>query len=258
MHHNSTSCAKCGQLLPTGNAQGQCPQCLLKAAQEPLELPTEALLEDHDETGQDAVTLKVPTGSAASAMSGTMIGRYKLLQELGEGGFGIVYLAQQTEPVKRRVALKVIKPGMDSREIVARFEAERQALALMDHPNIAQIHDGGTTAEGRPYFVMELVRGAPVTEYCDDAKLSTRQRVELFLDVLAAVQHAHQKGIIHRDLKPSNILVSSHDGKPVVKVIDGGQGDRLWHRQGAERGIDRENAVHRTGADDRHAGVHES
>ncbi|HBJ88272.1 MAG TPA: serine/threonine protein kinase, partial [Verrucomicrobiales bacterium] len=218
----SAICSLCGQPLPAGVAQGSCPQCLLKAAMGPLELLTEALLEDQDETGQDAATLKVPTGSPASALSGSMICRYKLLQELGEGGFGIVYLAQQTEPVKRRVALKVIKPGMDTREVVARFEAERQALALMDHPHIAQVYDGGATENGRPYFVMELVKGVPLTQYCNDQQLSTRQRLELFLDVLAAVQHAHQKGIIHRDLKPSNILVSPHDGKPVVKVIDFG------------------------------------
>ncbi len=212
---SSTPCAICGQLLPTGSAQGQCPQCLLKAALEPLETPTEAVQEEQ------GATRKV-TGQTQDSMEGKHIGRYKLLQEIGEGGFGIVYLAQQTEPVKRRVALKVIKPGMDTREVVARFEAERQALALMDHPHIAQIYDGGTTASGRPYFVMELVKGVPLTQYCNEEHLSTRQRLELFLDVLAAVQHAHQKGIIHRDLKPSNILVSPHDGKPVVKVIDFG------------------------------------
>ena len=125
-----------------------------------------------------------------------------------------VYLADQTEPVKRKVALKVLKPGMDTREVVARFEAERQALALMDHTNIAQVFDGGATESGRPYFVMELVKGFPLTKYCDDRQLTTRQRLDLFLDVLSAVQHAHQKGLIHRDLKPSNILVSPHDGKP--------------------------------------------
>ena len=153
---------------------------------------------------------------------GSTIGRYRLLQEIGEGGFGIVYLAEQQEPVKRRVALKVLKPGMDTREVVARFEAERQALALMDHPNIARVFDAGATGSGRPYFVMELVKGVPLTTYCDELKLDTRARLALFLDVLAAVQHAHQKGIIHRDLKPSNIMVSPHDGVPVVKVIDFG------------------------------------
>ena len=153
---------------------------------------------------------------------GTLIGRYKLLLEIGEGGFGIVYMAEQTEPVKRMVALKVLKPGMDTREVIARFEAERQALALMDHPNIARVYDGGTTESGRPYFVMELVKGMPLTTYCDSAQLNTRERLNLFLDVLSAVQHAHQKGIIHRDLKPSNIMVSPHDGRPVIKVIDFG------------------------------------
>ena len=157
-----------------------------------------------------------------SEKEGDMIGRYKLLQQLGEGGFGTVFLAEQSEPVKRQVALKVIKPGMDSREIIARFEAERQALALMDHPHIAKVHDAGTTEGGRPYFVMELVKGVPITKYCAERNLDTKERLELFTGVCAAVQHAHQKGIIHRDLKPSNILVSPHDGKPVVKVIDFG------------------------------------
>jgi serine/threonine protein kinase len=153
---------------------------------------------------------------------GDMIGRYQLLRQIGEGGFGTVYLAEQSEPVKRQVALKVIKPGMDSKEIIARFEAERQALALMDHPHIAKVHDAGTTEGGRPYFVMELVKGVPITKYCAERNLDTKERLELFTEVCAAVQHAHQKGIIHRDLKPSNILVSPHDGKPVVKVIDFG------------------------------------
>jgi eukaryotic-like serine/threonine-protein kinase len=153
---------------------------------------------------------------------GTVIGPYKLLEQIGEGGMGLVFVAEQQQPVKRRVALKVIKPGMDSRQVIARFEAERQALAMMDHANIAKVHDGGTTAEGRPYFVMELVKGTPITDYCDAQRLSTRQRLELFLDVCQAVQHAHHKGIIHRDLKPSNILVTVQDVTPVVKVIDFG------------------------------------
>ncbi|MBN8458378.1 MAG: protein kinase [Verrucomicrobia bacterium] len=153
---------------------------------------------------------------------GDMIGRYTLLRQIGEGGFGTVYLAEQNEPVKRQVALKIIKPGMDSREIIQRFETERQVLALMDHPHIAKVHDAGTTDGGRPYFVMELVNGVPITKYCAENGLGTRERLELFTDVCAAVQHAHQKGIIHRDLKPSNILVSSNDRDPVVKVIDFG------------------------------------
>ncbi|MBL9172655.1 MAG: serine/threonine protein kinase, partial [Verrucomicrobiales bacterium] len=153
---------------------------------------------------------------------GEWVGRYKLLEKLGEGGCGVVYLAQQEEPVRRRVALKVIKLGMDTRQVVARFEAERQALALMDHPNIAKVLDGGTTDHGRPYFVMELVRGVRITDYCDEAHLDTAQRLELFAQVCLAVQHAHQKGIIHRDLKPSNILVTINDGEAVPKVIDFG------------------------------------
>ena len=151
-----------------------------------------------------------------------IIGRYKLLQRIGEGGFGEVWMAEQKEPVKRRVALKIIKLGMDTKEVIGRFEAERQALALMDHPNIARVFDAGSTDTGRPYFIMELVRGVKITEYCDIQKLSTRARLELFIKVCHAVQHAHQKGIIHRDLKPSNILITLHDGVPVPKVIDFG------------------------------------
>jgi WD40 repeat protein/tRNA A-37 threonylcarbamoyl transferase component Bud32 len=153
---------------------------------------------------------------------GTVIGRYKLLQQIGEGGFGAVYMAEQKEPVKRRVALKIIKLGMDTRQVVARFEAERQALALMDHPNIAKVFDAGATESGRPYFVMELVRGVPITQYCDENNLPPLERLKLFTQVCHAIQHAHQKGIIHRDVKPSNILVTLHDGLPVPKVIDFG------------------------------------
>lgn len=153
---------------------------------------------------------------------GITIDRYKILEKIGEGGCGMVYVAEQTEPVRRRVALKVIKLGMDTKAVVARFEAERQALAMMDHPNIARVLDAGTTDEGRPYFVMELVRGIKVTEYCDQNQLSTKERLDLFTRVCNAIQHAHQKGIIHRDIKPSNILVTLHDGVPVPKVIDFG------------------------------------
>jgi serine/threonine protein kinase len=153
---------------------------------------------------------------------GTVIGPYKLLELIGEGGMGLVFMAEQTQPVRRRVALKVVKPGMDTRQVVARFEAERQALALMDHPHIAKVFDAGVTESGRPYFVMELVRGVPVTEYCDEHRLTTRQRLELFVSVCQAVQHAHQKGIIHRDLKPSNVLVTQHDTVAVPKIIDFG------------------------------------
>ncbi len=153
---------------------------------------------------------------------GTVIGPYKLLEQIGEGGMGTVYMAEQTAPVKRKVALKIIKPGMDSRRVIARFEAERQALALMDHPNIAKMLDAGTTEHGRPYFVMELVKGVPIIQYCDEHRLNPRQRLELFITVCQAVQHAHQKGIIHRDLKPTNVLVADFDEHPVAKIIDFG------------------------------------
>jgi serine/threonine protein kinase/tetratricopeptide (TPR) repeat protein len=167
-------------------------------------------------------TIRVTAPDYVIERTGTMIGRYKLLQRIGEGGFGVVYMAEQIEPVQRKVALKIIKAGMDTREVVARFEAERQALALMDHPNIARVLDAGATEAGRPYFVMELVNGMPITEYCDREQLSTTERLELFIKVCHAVQHAHQKGIIHRDLKPNNVLVTLHDGEPVPKVIDFG------------------------------------
>jgi serine/threonine protein kinase/WD40 repeat protein len=157
-----------------------------------------------------------------SERPGTIIGPYKLMEQIGEGGFGLVFVAEQQRPVRRKVALKVIKPGMDSRQVIARFDAERQALALMDHANIAKVLDGGETNSGRPYFVMELVKGVPITEYCDQNQVPVRERLELFLHVCQAVQHAHQKGIIHRDIKPSNVLVASHDGVPVVKIIDFG------------------------------------
>ncbi|MBL8823670.1 MAG: serine/threonine protein kinase [Planctomycetia bacterium] len=159
---------------------------------------------------------------AANEHAGTIIGPYKLLQQIGEGGMGVVYMAEQTKPVQRKVALKIIKPGMDSRQVIARFEAERQALAMMDHVNIARVIDGGTTDSGRPYFVMELINGVPITKYCDDNHLTPRERLELFVQVCQAIQHAHQKGIFHRDIKPSNVLVTLYDGKPVPKVIDFG------------------------------------
>ena len=196
----------------------------------------EALLKVHDEPDslldQERINaqLGVDDDSAATAAleqpplerPGTQIGPYKLLQEIGEGGMGVVYMAEQKAPVERRVALKIIKPGMDTRQVIARFEAERQALAMMDHPNIAKVLDGGTTDSGRPYFVMELVNGIPVTQFCDEQHLTARQRLELFIPICQAVQHAHQKGIIHRDIKPSNILMALYDGRPVPKVIDFG------------------------------------
>ena len=163
-----------------------------------------------------------PSRAGLEERPGKIIGRYKLLQQIGEGGFGVVFMAEQTEPVVRKVALKIIKLGMDTRQVIARFEAERQALAMMDHANIAKVLDAGATPEGRPFFVMELVRGEPITEYCDRHNLTVPQRLELFASVCQAVQHAHQKGIIHRDIKPTNVLVTMADGKPVPKVIDFG------------------------------------
>jgi serine/threonine protein kinase/Tfp pilus assembly protein PilF len=214
----------------------------------------EALLgaHDHPDPFLDALGPEViPTTdrSDVGEQPGAVIGPYRLMEQIGEGGFGLVFVAEQTHPVRRKVALKVLKAGMDTRQVVARFEAERQALALMDHPNIARVFDGGHTgvgnrgsgvsqtgadsiqtpaacllgpAPGRPYFVMELVKGAPITQFCDETRLTPRQRLELFVDLCAAVQHAHQKGVIHRDLKPGNVLITSHDGTPVVKVIDFG------------------------------------
>jgi serine/threonine protein kinase/Flp pilus assembly protein TadD len=197
------------------------------AADAALRAEVEALLEAGAQAGsfleKPAVSaLATVDEPAVSERRGTVIGSYKLLEQIGEGGFGVVFLAEQMQPVRRRVALKVLKPGMDTRQVIARFEAERQALALMDHPNIAHVFDGGATASGRPYFVMELVRGVPITEFCDQSHLSICERLELFLSVCQAVQHAHHKGIIHRDLKPSNVMVTMHDDKAVVKVIDFG------------------------------------
>ncbi len=153
---------------------------------------------------------------------GTAIGPYKLLQQNGEGGMGAVFMAEQTHPVRRTVAVKVIKAGMDSRQVIARFEAERQALAVMDHVNIARVLDAGTTESGLPYFATELVHGVPITKYCDDNHLTPRERLELFVPVCQAIQHAHQKGIIHRDIRPSTVMITLYDGKPVPKVIDFG------------------------------------
>jgi eukaryotic-like serine/threonine-protein kinase len=199
---------------------------------EPLRRRVEALLHDHDNAGEfldrppaavAAKTIAVTTGMVPlTEKPGDRIGRYKLLEQIGEGGCGVVYVAEQEQPVRRRVALKVIKLGMDTRQVIARFEAERQALALMDHPNIAKVLDGGATETGRPFFVMELVKGVRITDYCDKNNLSTTERLGLFIQVCHAIQHAHQKGIIHRDIKPSNILVTLHDGVPVPKVIDFG------------------------------------
>src|ERR1043166_7250458 len=194
MSVQSGNCEECGAVIPRDSPSGYCGQCLLS-----LGLQT---------AGEEAAA---PTPPPPSHQSPSRIGPYKLLQPLGEGGMGTVWMAEQTEPVRRKVALKVIKPGMDSANVLARFEAERQALALMEHPNIAKVFDAGTSEAGRPYFVMELVEGVPITRYCDEQSLSIRQRLELFLPVCHAIQHAHQKGIIHRDIKPSNVLVSLVD-----------------------------------------------
>jgi serine/threonine protein kinase len=184
-----------------------------------------SLLEAHGQSGdflkQNVIAPNVPPIGEGP---GSVIGRYKLLQQIGEGAFGIVFMAEQQEPVRRLVALKILKPGMDTNEVVARFEAGRQALALMDHPNIAQVLDGGATDSGRPFFVMELIKGIPITEFCEQHQLSIEARLQVFMKVCAGVQHAHQKGVIHRDLKPSNVLVTLHDGEavPMPKVIDFG------------------------------------
>src|SRR6266403_1158468 len=187
----------------------------------------EGMLKEHDDLGD--FPEKRPSKGAAQGgprgigeKPGDRIGHYKLLQQLGEGGYGVVYMAEQEAPVRRRVALKIIKPGMDTKGVIARFEAERQAVALMDHPHIAKVFDAGATEAGLPYFVMELVRGIKITEYCDQNQLGLEPRLELFIQICHAIQHAHQKGIIHRDIKPSNILVMVHDGVPVPKVIDFG------------------------------------
>ncbi|MHC4483206.1 MAG: protein kinase domain-containing protein, partial [Planctomycetota bacterium] len=196
-------CPQCGTRLTPNAPEGLCPRCLMKAGLE----------REPDVTGESSGVIEEP---------GTTIGRYKLLELIGEGGMGLVYLAEQQEPVRRQVALKIIKPGMDSKQVIARFEAERQVLALLDHPNIARVFDAGTTEAGRPYFVMEYVKGMSITKYCDRHKLSVEKRLKLFLRVCEAVHHAHQKGIIHRDIKPSNILVSVQDDRAIPKIIDFG------------------------------------
>ncbi len=204
----------------------------------------DALLKAHDEAGsflrEPVVQMSATTDKSVGLDEiplpanlegpGTRIGPYKLLQQIGEGGMGVVYMAEQEQPFKRRVALKIIKPGMDSAQVIARFEAERQALAIMEHPNIAKVLDAGTTESGRPYFVMELVYGVPITRFCDEYRLTPRQRLELFVPVCHAIQHAHQRGVIHRDVKPSNVLVTLHDDKPVPKVIDFGVAKALQQK----------------------------
>ena len=194
------TCPKCGVALPADAPQGLCPQCLIKGGLEPSlasAVPAEPAAKGGP--GQaGTIELKLPPVE----QPGDWIGRYRLLQKIGEGGFGAVYMAEQQEPVRRRVALKIVKLGMDTKQVIARFEAERQALALMDHPNIAKVFDAGATETGRPFFVMELVRGIKITDYCDQNNLTTAERLALFKQICHAIQHAHQKGIIHRDLKP--------------------------------------------------------
>ena len=186
----------------------------------------EALLRADAEAGNFLGGQNAGTGASSDQTAldsvGALIGPYQVREQIGEGGMGVVYVAEQTAPVRRQVAVKIIKPGMDSGQVLARFEAERQALAMMEHPNIAKVFDGGMTDTGRPYFAMELVKGVPITQYCDACQLGIRPRLELFVTVCLAVQHAHQKGIIHRDLKPSNILVAMQDGHPAPKIIDFG------------------------------------
>ena len=208
----------------------------------------DALLRAHDGV-VDLLDRLVPAGLEQTAaylpseQPGTVVaGRYKLLESIGEGGMGTVWVAEQTQPVRRKVALKLIKPGMDSKSVLARFEAERQALAVMDHPNIAKVLNGGLTETGRPFFVMEYVKGVPITEYCEAARLSISERLQLFVQVCQAVQHAHQKGIIHRDLKPSNILVAPYDDRAVPKVIDFGLAKAI-HQPLTERTLHTDHAA---------------
>src|SRR5436305_1228608 len=200
--------ARCEAALGSDDPAGLCPQCLIQGA-----FDTSVCADE-----PRAQTIHTVTGAAGD----DDFGRYHILRSLGEGGMGTVYLAEQREPIRRRVALKVVKLGMDTVQVLARFANERQALAIMDHPNIARIFDAGATPKGRPYFVMEYIEGAPITQYCDRKRMTIGRRLELFLAVCRAVQHAHHKGVIHRDLKPSNVLVTEQEGAPVPKVIDFG------------------------------------
>src|SRR5215813_5810399 len=204
-----STCPQCGEVMGSGDPAGLCPKCLIRGAFD-------------SSIGADDGSITQTIETASSAAGDRDFGRYQILRSVGEGGMGTVYMAEQVEPIRRRVALKVVKLGMDTAQVLARFNNERQALAIMDHPNIAQIFDAGATAKGRPYFVMEYIEGAPITQYCDGKRMTTRDRLALFLAVCRAVQHAHQKGVIHRDLKPSNVLVAEQDGAPVPKVIDFG------------------------------------
>src|SRR6516162_7097311 len=211
---------------PTGTSELSSPETqeATAASRAATRLPSELATAEDRSDGADFTISRAPQADRpdGSGVGQVIAGRYTLREVLGEGGMGTVYRADQTAPVKRQVALKLIKIGMDSRAVLARFDAERQALALMDHPNIARVYDGGTTATGQPFFVMELVTGEAITEYCDRKRLPVRSRLELFVSACQAVQHAHQKGIIHRDLKPSNVMVTEVDGRPTPKVIDFG------------------------------------
>ena len=202
-----TVCSQCGDELESGSPAGLCPKCLFQGAFD-------------SSLGDNFGVETVATKFAASGDED--YGRYHILRTLGEGGMGTVYLAEQREPIRRAVALKVVKLGMDTSQVLARFANERQALAMMDHPNIARIFDAGATPKGRPYFVMEYIKGVPITQYCDRRRMTIGERLQLFLAVCRAVQHAHEKAVIHRDLKPSNVLVTEQEGAPVPKVIDFG------------------------------------
>ena len=203
--NDNDRCSACGETLHHGVLGGACPRCLVSEMSGVV---------PEDGAPPESGTLEEEVGS--------MVGNYCIGEKIGEGGFGVVYLAEQEKPVKRRVALKILKVGMDTKSIISRFETERQLLAQLDHSNIAKVLEAGATDTGRPFFVMELVEGLPITHYCDQKRLSGRERLELFMQVGNAVQHAHQKGVIHRDLKPTNILVASGDSGPEVKVIDFG------------------------------------
>jgi eukaryotic-like serine/threonine-protein kinase len=229
------NCPQCEAELDLDGPAGLCPQCLIQGAF------------DTSLGAEDSGTETIDTASAATGDDD--FGRYQIIRPLGEGGMGTVYLAEQREPIRGQVALKVVKLGMDTSQVLARFANEGQALAMMDHLNIAQIFDAGATNKGRPYFVMEYIEGAPITQYCDRKRMTTRERFALFLAVCRAVQHAHQKGVIHRDLKPSNVLVTEQDGAPVPKVIDFGIAkatDKLGRR---------EHVTHAARPDRRDAGV---
>ena len=202
------NCPHCEAELGSGDPAGLCPNCLIQGAF------------DSSVGADEFATQTIDTATAAAGDDD--FGRYQIVRPLGEGGMGTVYLAEQREPIRRRVALKVVKLGMDTGQVLARFAKERQALAMMDHPNIARIFDAGATPKGRPYFVMEYIEGVPITQYCDAKRMTIGQRLEVFLSVCRAVEHAHQKGVIHRDLKPSNVLVTEQEGRPLAKVIDFG------------------------------------